>query len=325
MASISKNHYLLLSTVIFFIVSSYLLKVTLMLIEKDNFEGEQPINYNILETENNNFNSSESTRKFDSDYISISDEMVEILKEHNFTIENFINGLTKKLVIFSALPDDFMKLEPIEFRKNIFIKTILPIVYVENKNILTQRKRILEWWTETEGEFVSREYWPDWLIGLSNEYDYKEENVGDLLMRVDIIPISMALSQAVVESGWGTSRYSREANAMFGQYTFDKSSGILPENRDPDKKHLIKKFNSISESVRSYIKNINTHLAYEELRKKRRELRMDGEKINGMGLIPYLTKYSERGKSYTADLTSLLEENDFGKLDILTSSVSFVE
>ena len=105
-----------------------------MLIEKDNFDGEQPINYNILETESNNFNPNESIRKFDSDYITISDEMVEIFQEHDFTIENFINGLTKKLVIFSALPDDFMKLEPLEFRKKIFIKTMLPIVYVENKN-----------------------------------------------------------------------------------------------------------------------------------------------------------------------------------------------
>ena len=295
-----------------------MLKVTLILISDNDIEGEHPINYNILESEDKVVENHNFLKKFDSNYISLTNEMVEIFEAQDFTIENFVNGKSKKLVIFSALPDDFMKLEPIDFRKQIFIKTILPIVYVENKKILLKRKKILEWWTETEGEFVSREFWPDWLKKLCNEYDYNEENLGDLLMRVDIIPISMALSQAVIESGWGTSRYSREANAIFGQYTFDASSGVLPEEREKDKKHLIKKFNSISESVRSYIKNLNTHLAYKELRKKRRELRMEGEIISGDILMPYLNKYSERGQNYILDLETIFKENDFDKFDNLS-------
>ena len=320
MSQITKNHYLLLCTIAFFVISSYLLKLTLVLINKESFDGEQPVNYNIFEDEGKTVEYNQQIRKFDSNYISLSNEMINIFNKHDFTIENFIDGKTKRLVIFSALPDDFMKLEPIGFRKKIFVKTILPIVYIENKKILLQRKKILEWWTETEGEFVSREFWPDWLERLSNEYYYEEENIGDLLMRVDIIPISMAISQAVVESGWGTSRYSREANAIFGQYTFDESTGILPEKREENKKHFIKKFLSISESVSSYIKNLNTHLAYEELRKKRRELRMDGKTLTGEELISYLSKYSERGKDYIADLQSLLLENDFARFDKLNSS-----
>ena len=194
MAQISRNQYLLISIILLFVISSYMLKVTLILISDNDIEGEHPINYNILESEDKVVENHNFLKKFDSNYISLTNEMVEIFEAQDFTIENFVNGKSKKLVIFSALPDDFMKLEPIDFRKQIFIKTILPIVYVENKKILLKRKKILEWWTETEGEFVSREVWPDWLKKLCNEYDYNEENLGDLLMRVDIIPISMALS-----------------------------------------------------------------------------------------------------------------------------------
>ena len=185
---------------------------------------------------------------------------------------------------------------------------------VSKEGIVNMNKRILKKYKQKRIDEVIK----DFLDIL--EADYEEENIGDLLMRVDIIPISMAISQAVVESGWGTSRYSREANAIFGQYTFDESTGILPEKREENKKHFIKKFLSISESVSSYIKNLNTHFAYEELRKKRRELRMDGKTLTGEELISYLSKYSERGKDYIADLQSLLLENDFARFDKLNSS-----
>ena len=283
--------------------------------EKDSISSV-PINYEILDNSSEDF----SLKEIETDSITLSNEMLGIFEKYNFTIESFVDNSYENLIVFSSLPDDFLLIEPTRLKKNLFIKTILPIVFLENERVLAERKKILEWWTETEGEFVSREFWPDWLERLGNEYNYEGENIGDLLMRVDIIPISMAISQAVVESGWGTSRYSREANAIFGQYTFDESSGILPEKREENKKHFIKKFLSISESVSSYIKNLNTHFAYEELRKKRRELRMDGKTLTGEELINYLSKYSERGKDYLADLQSLLLENDFARFDNLNSS-----
>ena len=297
-------------------ISNYLVVAgKYLFFEKDSISSV-PINYEILNNSSEDF----SLKEIESDSIILSNEMLGIFEKYNFTIESFVDNSYENLIVFSSLPDDFLLIEPTRLKKNLFIKTILPIVFLENERVLAERKKILEWWTETEGEFVSREFWPDWLERLGNEYNYEGENIGDLLMRVDIIPISMAISQAVVESGWGTSRYSREANAIFGQYTFDESSGILPEKREENKKHFIKKFLSISESVSSYIKNLNTHFAYEELRKKRRELRMDGKTLTGEELINYLSKYSERGKDYLADLQSLLLENDFARFDKLNSS-----
>ena len=101
MSQITKNHYLLLCTIAFFVISSYLLKLTLVLINKESFDGEQPVNYNIFEDEGKTIEYNQQIRKFDSNYISLSNEMINIFNEHDFTIENFIDGKTKKIVIFS--------------------------------------------------------------------------------------------------------------------------------------------------------------------------------------------------------------------------------
>ena len=148
-------------------------------------------------------------------------------------------------------------------REKLFIHTLLPIIYSENLKILEDRKKILDWWSESQGENFSRDFWPAWLFELSEKYDAEDSNLGNLLIKVDIIPISMALAQAAIESGWGTSRYLREGNAVYGQYTFEKNKGILPAERDSSKKFFIRKFENLSESTKSYFKNINTHLAYE--------------------------------------------------------------
>ena len=120
-------------------------------------------------------------------------------------------------------------------RKKLFTNTLVPIIFIENQKILNDRKKILDWLNEMEGESISKEFWPQWLLDLSKKYDYKESNLGNLLMRVDIVPISLALGQAAIESGWGTSRYAREGNAIFGQYTFDKNQGLKPNRREKDK------------------------------------------------------------------------------------------
>ena len=115
-------------------------------------------------------------------------------------------------------------------------------------------------------------------------YKVKNKSIDQLLVKVDIIPVSLALSQAAIESGWGTSRYLRDGNAIYGQYTFDKENGIVPKRRDEDKEFLIRKFSSLSDATRSYMKNLNTHRAYEKFRQERRKLRMNGETLSGKKL-----------------------------------------
>ena len=249
------------------------------------------------------------------DYISRANEMLEIFKKYNFSVDRFLKDESANLIIFSSLPDDFMEIQPVNERKKLFINTLLPIIYAENLKILEDRKKILDWWSESQGENFSRDFWPAWLFELSEKYDAADSNLGNLLIKVDVIPISMALSQAAIESGWGTSRYLREGNAVYGQYTFEKNKGIEPAKRDSSQKFFIRKFENLSESTKSYFKNINTHLAYAGLREERKKLRMNGEVLSGLKLADFLTSYSERKQEYVKDVKKIIESNNFMKFD----------
>jgi Bax protein len=249
------------------------------------------------------------------DYINEAEEMIDIFERYNFTVDSFLNDQSSSLIIFSSWPKDFLEINSINKRKKLFINTILPIIFVENREILEDRKKILDWWSESDGESLSREFWPSWLFELSEKYNYSESSIGNLLIRVDVVPLSLALAQAAIESGWGSSRYLYEGNAIFGQYTYDKRTGIKPQERSKNKRFFIKKFSSLSDSARSYLKNINTHNAYDSFRQKRRELRMEGEDLLGNVLAQYLENYSERNQAYVQDIKLLIESNNFMKFD----------
>ena len=269
------------------------------------------VNYTIKNTKIFETNPSDVT----VDYISESSEMIEIFNKYQFSVDNLLNNQSANLVIFSSLPTDFMDIQPIIERKRLFINTLIPIIYSENLQILNDRKKILDWWRESDGENFSRDFWPQWLFELSEKYGSSDSNLGNLLMRVDIIPISLALAQSAIESGWGTSRYSREGNAVFGQYTFDESKGLKPKDRNENDEFFIKKFPNLSESVRSYLKNINTHLAYADFREERKKLRMSGENLSGYKLVNFLKDYSERRESYVKDVKEIMSSNNFQKYD----------
>ena len=249
------------------------------------------------------------------DYISQAREMIDIFKKYNFTIDSFIKDQSANLIIFSSLPKDFMDINSVSERKNLFINTLLPIAFIENLKILDDRKKILDWWSQSNGETYQREFWPNWLYDVSDKYDYEGSNIGELLMRVDIVPLSLALAQAAIESGWGTSRYLREGNALYGQYTFDKSLGLKPQDRDKDKDFYVRKFINLSDSTRSYLKNINTHNAYVKFRQERGTLRMNGDSLTGLSLVKFLDNYSERRSAYVADIKTIIETNNFMKFD----------
>ena len=241
--------------------------------------------------------------------------MIDIFKKYDFTIDSFIKDKSANLIIFSSLPKDFMDINSVSERKNLFINTLLPIAFIENLKILDDRKRILDWWSQSNGETYQREFWPSWLYNVSDKYDYEGSNIGELLMRVDIVPLSLALAQAAIESGWGTSRYLREGNALYGQYTFDKSLGLKPQDRDKGKDFYVRKFINLSDSTRSYLKNINTHNAYVKFRQERGTLRMNGDTLTGLSLSRFLDNYSERRSAYVADIKTIIETNNFMKFD----------
>ena len=299
---------------IIFLVSLALLNVAVGFYSSFNKskQSKSPqINYTI---ENMKFND-ETLESKSVDYISQADEMLEIFKKYEFSVDSFLNDESANLIIFSSLPEDFMEIKSVNERKKLFINTLLPIIYSENLKILEDRKKILDWWNESQGENFSRDFWPSWLFELSEKYETSDSNLGNLLMKVDVIPISMALAQAAIESGWGTSRYLREGNAIYGQYTFEKDRGIVPERRESNKKFFIKKFSNLSESTRSYFKNINTHRAYVDFREERKKLRMNGVKLSGVKLVKFLTSYSERRDEYVKDVENIIQSNNFMKFD----------
>ncbi len=299
---------------VIFLVSLALINLAIGFYKSFNKSKESSttqINYKV---KNLNVKNSD-TNGMSVDYISRANEMLEIFKKYNFSVDRFLKDESANLIIFSSLPDDFMEIQPVNERKKLFINTLLPIIYAENLKILEDRKKILDWWSESQGENFSRDFWPAWLFELSEKYDAADSNLGNLLIKVDVIPISMALSQAAIESGWGTSRYLREGNAVYGQYTFEKNKGIEPAKRGSSQKFFIRKFENLSESTKSYFKNINTHSAYAGLREERKKLRMNGEVLSGLKLADFLTSYSERKQEYVKDVKKIIESNNFMKFD----------
>jgi Bax protein len=136
-----------------------------------------------------------------------------------------------------------------------------------------------------------------------------------LISRVDVIPPALALAQAAEESGWGTSRFAKEGNAIFGQWTFALRSGLTPLKRDQGKKHQVKVFDSLIDSVRAYTVNLNSHRAYKGFRNTRQDLRRAGVPLDSQALVGKLHKYSERGQAYVSALRELINFNDLSPLD----------
>ena len=142
-------------------------------------------------------------------------------------------------------------------------------------------------------------------------------------IRMDIIPVSIALAQAANESGWGTSRFALEGNALFGQWTWSKK-GISPKNKDPDKTHKILQFQVLKASVRAYKNNLNTHNAYKKFREVRAQLRQEGKKIIGSDLTKYLKAYAAIGEKYVIILDDIIEKNsltDFDNSNLLSTNL----
>ena len=154
-----------------------------------------------------------------------------------------------------------------------------------------------------------------WLAALADRYKADRDDLSELSRRADIIPPSLALAQAAEESGWGTSRFVIEGNALFGQWTVEEDRGIVPARRDIDRFHKIKTFETLLDAVRAYARNLNTHRAYRKFRLERAGFRQEGTSLDGLVLSSSLSKYSERGDEYVKSLRSLIRGNRLEKLD----------
>ena len=197
-------------------------------------------------------------------------------------------------------------------RKEAFISLLMPIIKEQNAQIARDREWLLaaqratEWTDQAAARFdtICTRY------GVACSSAHRAQIQWDrLLSRVDVIPSQMVMVQAIEESGWGTSRFARESNNLFGMRCFGRNCGVAQQGIDPDEAQRFQQFASVEDNVRAYLLNINTHMAYEGLRQQRAQLRRQGRPVQAGTLIASLERYSERGPLYLAQLRTLLETN----------------
>ncbi len=228
-------------------------------------------------------------------------------------------GQKVKPIYLTKLPKDLAALGNTNKKRELFIKIVLPLILDENEKITEDREKLFKIISKnfnTVGERV-------WLKRRFKEYRIEDQDLSKLKMRMDIIPVSIALAQAANESGWGTSRFALEGNALFGQWTWSKK-GISPKNKDPNKTHKVLQFQILKASVRAYKNNLNTHNAYREFREVRAQLREEGKPIIGLDLTKYLKAYAAIGDKYVAILDDIIEKNsltDFDKANLLPTKL----
>lgn len=209
----------------------------------------------------------------------------------------------------------------LQTRKASFVQKILPAIQQENKRLVKLRYRMLNLFILINRGYQLKPQDSEWLKALANDYKVKGDPLQDpasrseLLEKVDIIPASLALAQAANESAWGRSRFSVEANNLFGIWTFDKKKGLIPKERDDDKTHLVRKFEHFDESIQYYMQTLNSHPAYRKMRSIRQQLRDSNQPITGEVMALGLEKYSSKGEEYVDLIQNLIRQNDWGQLD----------
>ncbi|MDT8441448.1 MAG: glucosaminidase domain-containing protein [Desulfuromonadales bacterium] len=206
-------------------------------------------------------------------------------------------------------------------RKQTFFMGLLPLVLLANQEIEAERGRFQEIMARVDqGETVDPSD-SQWLQDLVSSYRLTGSPLVDhglrrqILTRIDTIPPSLVLAQAANESAWGTSRFAREGNNLFGEWTFRKGAGIVPARRDPQANHEVRIFADLYQSVRSYLKNLNTHNAYRELREIRARLKQDGQTVSGRDLVHGLKRYSAREEEYVAEIDAMIRQNRLSRVN----------
>ncbi len=244
----------------------------------------------------------------------------ELFKDNGYDLDtvkktklvNVGNQLTK-------LPKELKNIESPKKRKKLFIKIVLPLVIEENLKIRFDRKKLFE--ILNKNNTSSRD--KAWFELKFKQYGIKNNDLAKLKIRMDEIPVSLAIAQAAKETGWGSSRFAQEGNALFGQWTWS-GEGIKPLEVEKDKKHKVAKFKILKASVRAYQRNLNTHPSYKEFRIERAIQRDNDEKLDSLKLVNFLEKYAETGKEYTEVLKKIINQNsltDFDDVDILPTSL----
>ncbi len=251
-----------------------------------------------------------------------TETVLNLFKDVEYDLGKVRSQKLVKPIYFTQFPRDLDELQSTKLKKETFIKIVLPLIVAENEKILADRKKL----KIVSGKKYTTDLEKQWIRQKLLEYKVKKGDLNELLIRMDVIPTSIALAQAAKESGWGTSRFALEGNAIFGQWTWS-GQGIAPLDRDSNKKHKILKFPILRASVKAYQNNLNTHKSYLKFREKRSILRGKNKKIVGLELTDTLNNYAQTGSEYTDTLNQIIKQNrllDFEPVR-LTNSAKEIE
>ena len=244
----------------------------------------------------------------------------ELFKDNGYNLDkvketklvNAGNQLTR-------LPKELKNIESPKKRKQLFIQIVLPLIIEENLKIRIDRKKLFQILNKNNTTLRDKA----WLDLKFKQYGIINNDLAKLKIRMDEIPVSLAIAQAAKETGWGSSRFAQEGNALFGQWTWS-GEGIKPLEVDEGKKHKVAKFKILKASVRAYQRNLNTHSSYRKFRIERAIQRDHNGKLDSLKLVNYLEKYAETGREYTEILKKIILQNslvDFDDVDILPTSL----
>jgi Bax protein len=246
-----------------------------------------------------------------------TETVLNLFKDVNYDLSQVRNKKLVKPIYFTQFPKDLDELENTRLKKETFIKIVLPLIVAENERIMADRKKLKKVSKKKKTSDLEKQ----WLRQKLLEYKVKRGNMDELIDRMDIIPTSIALAQAAKESGWGTSRFALEGNAIFGQWTWS-GDGIAPLDRENNQNHKILKFPILRASVKAYQNNLNTHKSYANFRNKRSDMRNKNKNITGLDLTHTLKNYAQTGSEYIKIINQIIRQNrlsDFEPVRLVNS------
>ncbi len=229
-------------------------------------------------------------------------ELQALFEAHDFNLSDIKNdqdSIEVPRLYLTALPQDLKKLRQFEMKKQLFLQALLPMILAENEKILKERTHLLAIETSLKQNGKLSDADKNWLEALAQKYKLKTTSLKELVRRVDIIPPSLALSQAIVETGWGESFAALKKNSAFGMTIAEK----------------VKFYESLQDSVNGYILNLNSNQAYQKMREIRSKLRVEGKPLCSLKLAETLVRYSELGFQYIGRVKSVIKTHQLRQLD----------
>ena len=262
-----------------------------------------------------------SLNDLENDSVRLSASTIkQLFEDTGYNLNDVRKKKLVKPVALTLLPQEIKMIENSKKRKEFFIQIVLPLIIKENNNIKLDRNTLFIIINKSDNSNSEKQ----WLEKKYKQYGVKSGDLSTLKIRMDEIPVSLAIAQAAKETGWGTSRFALEGNALFGQWTWSVE-GLKPKEAKEGESHKVMKFNILQASVRAYQRNINTHSTYKDFRKARAKLRDNNKPLDSIELSKYLNKYAETGNQYVEVLQKIIKQNklqDFDDAKLLPASAN---